>query len=121
MTMRQSLTVVLERNATLSGTFTTEPYEVAWAAEARWFIRTLQRSAEGVRLRVRAQVSPDGLHWCDLEEPRDAAGDLESWPSRDFAGWLRLKGTVESADGAAPADGAPGPSAKVLIYLALKS
>lgn len=120
--MRQSLTVVLERNATLSGSFTTEPYEVAWAAEARWFIRTLRRSADGVGLRVRAQVSPDGLHWCDAEEPRTASGDLESWTTSDFGGWLRLAGTVEpAAGGSATADPASPPSAKVLVYLALKS
>jgi len=38
MVMHQSLTVVLERNARLTGEFTTEPYEVAWAREARVMI-----------------------------------------------------------------------------------
>ncbi|GAA3938223.1 hypothetical protein GCM10023085_19470 [Actinomadura viridis] len=118
--MRQSLTAVLERNRTLSGEFATEPYEVAWAAEARWFVRTLERSGAGARLKVTTQVSPDGLHWCDLEPEREVAGELETWTSAEFGGWLRLKGTVDP--GGAPAEGTGGPaSVKVMIYLALKS
>ena len=50
--MRESFTAVLERNRTLAGEFATEPYEAAWAAEARWFVRTLKRTGSGTRLRV---------------------------------------------------------------------
>lgn len=117
MQMRESLTVVLERNSTLSGEFTTEPYEAAWAAEARWFVRTLERSATGVRMAIATQVSPDGLHWCDLEPSHEVADNLATWSSTGFGGWLRLKGTI----GSDPADGEVDASAKVIIYLALKS
>ena len=116
--MRESFTAVLERNRTLAGEFATEPYEAAWAAEARWFVRTLKRSDTGTRLRVTTQISPDGLHWCDLDAGREITGDLESWESAGFGGWLRLKGTVEA--GAGPEPGT-GPTATVMIYLALKS
>lgn len=58
--MRESFTAVLERNRTLAGEFATEPYEVAWAAEARWFVRTLERTGTGARMRVTTQVSPTG-------------------------------------------------------------
>jgi len=112
--MHQSLTVVLERNARLTGEFTTEPYEVAWAREARWFIRVLDTEGTGTALEVTAQISPDGLHWCDLDEgpTRIEGAGLVSWPSREFGGWLRLKGRVSGDDGA---------MARVMIYLALKA
>ncbi|GGV28328.1 hypothetical protein GCM10010182_59140 [Actinomadura cremea] len=118
--MRESFTAVLERNRTLAGEFATEPYEVAWAAEARWFVRTLERTGAGTRMRVTAQISPDGLHWCDLGAEREVSGDLVSWESTGFGGWLRLKGVVEADPAGAPAGGAT-PAAKVMIYLALKS
>ncbi|RSN68695.1 hypothetical protein [Actinomadura sp. WAC 06369] len=119
--MRESFTAVLERNRTLAGEFATEPYEAAWAAEARWFVRTLERTGAAARMRVTTQVSPDGLHWCDLDAEREIAGDLVSWESTGFGGWLRLKGVVDAADGTDAADGADAPAAKVMIYLALKS
>jgi hypothetical protein len=115
MAMQQSLSVVLERNTRLTGDFTTEPYEAAWAREARWFIRVLEMDGAAPRLDAVTQISPDGLHWCDLDECRVNLGEpgLVSWPAREFGGWLRLKGTVSSDAGEA--------AARVLIYLALKS
>jgi hypothetical protein len=112
--MQQSLSVVLERNARLSGEFATEPYEVAWAREARWFIRVLHIEGADTRLEATTQISPDGLHWCDLDDAQITVHEtgLVSWPVREFGGWLRLKGTV---------DGTSSPTAKVMIYLALKS
>jgi hypothetical protein len=112
--MHQSLTVVLERNARLTGTFATEPYEVAWAREARWFIRVIEMAGTGTRLEATAQISPDGLHWCDLDDraTRIEGAGLVSWSSREFGGWLRLKGRVEG-DGDA--------IARVMVYLALKA
>lgn len=116
--MQQSLTVVLERNIRLTGTFTTEPYEVAWAREARWFLHVLDIAGPDTSLEATTQISPDGLHWCDLDAHQISISepDLVSWPAREFGGWLRLKGTVagESASSEAPA-------AKVMIYLVLKS
>ncbi|MFI1869520.1 hypothetical protein [Streptomyces jumonjinensis] len=123
MTMRQSFTAVIERNATLTGEFTTEPYEAAWAREARWFVRVLGASGRSPRILVRTQISPDGLHWCDLDGPERSVapgeGPLHSWSTADFGGWLRLRGTVVDDAPGDPADGSP--SVKVLIYLALKA
>ena len=39
--MRESHTAVVERNVVLEGPFATEPYEVAWASEAIYFLRVL--------------------------------------------------------------------------------
>jgi hypothetical protein len=116
--MQQSLSVVLERNSILSGDFTTEPYEVAWAREARWFIRVLDVRGNQACLEARTQISPDGLHWCDHERDGLCLGQpgLVSQPVHDFGGWLRLKGVVASDSGSTD-----GVSAKVLIYLVLKS
>lgn len=109
--MQQSFTAVLERNTRLTGDYVTEPYEVAWAREARWFIRVLEMRGSSTRLVARAQVSPDGLHWCDDDGSSTVSllgPGLVSWPVREFGGWLRLRGTVSG-------------EAKVMIYLALKS
>lgn len=95
--MRVSYTGVLERNAELSsGEFCTEPMEVAWAAEARWFVQVL-RTEPDARIEAIAQISPDGLTWCDLEndEMHSRSGEgLLSWPVSSFGGWLRLRGNV---------------------------
>lgn len=116
--MRQSLAVVLERNTVLTGEFATEPYEVAWANEARWFVRVLELRGAETRIEARTQISPDGLHWCDLDDNTVSlpASGVVSWPVREFGGWLRLKGLV-----AGPGGSREGVGAKVLIYLVLKS
>lgn len=115
--MRQSLSVVLERNTTLSGGFTTEPYEVAWASEARWFIRALDMGGQEPALQATTQISPDGLHWCDLDDQRIQLSErgMATMPAREFGGWLRLKGEVTGASGSDSEA-----TAKVLIYLVLK-
>ena len=66
--LRRSFTAVLEKNATFGADFATEPYEVGWATEARWFVNVLEVE-RGVTLRLTPQVSPDGLHWCDEGAP----------------------------------------------------
>jgi len=109
--MRQSQTAVLERNTTLTGEFATEPYEAAWAGEARWFVQVLERSAEDAELTLTTQVSPDGLTWCDDGEVRHTAGELTTWTVREFGQWLRVRGEVTPA----------GAQVKVRIYLAAKS
>jgi hypothetical protein len=93
--MRQSLTVVLERNTVLTGDFATEPYEVAWAREARWFVRVLELRGAETRLDARTQISSDGLRWCDLDGRAVTVREpgMVSWPAREFGGWLRLKGS----------------------------
>lgn len=110
--MRQSQTAVLERNTTLTGEFATEPYEAAWAGEARWFVQVLERSASDAALTLTAQVSPDGLTWCDHDDAaRSTEGrELTTWTVREFGQWLRLRGEVTPA----------GAQVKVRIYLAVK-
>jgi len=112
MTMRPSFTAVVERNVTFTADFETEPYEAAWATEARWFVRVLELEGEGSVLVGHPQISPDGLFWCDEgSEPLhlDGAG-LASLKLRDFGQWLRLRCELTG----------PSPRAKILVYLSLK-
>lgn len=105
--LRRSLTAVLEKDATIEGDFHTEPYEVAWASEARWFVRVFE--IEG-RLHTEVELSPDGLDWCAEGESQtlviDAPG-LYSFALRDFGHWLRLNVKLDG-------------KARVQILLALK-
>jgi hypothetical protein len=105
--LRRSLTAVLEKNSTFEGDFQTEPYEAAWASEARWFVRVFE--LEG-RLSAEAEVSPDGLEWCPEGGARlvgiEAPG-LYSFALRDFGHWLRLDAKLQG-------------KARVQILLALK-
>ncbi len=109
--MRESHTIVLERNTEWKGEFTTEPCEVAWASEAIFFIRALE--ATGIRsgYSARIQLSPDGIHWCvegdGIRLPVDE--DVSYERVTRFGGWLRLAGTLPL-----------GASIKVIVYLALK-
>ncbi|SEE30175.1 hypothetical protein [Ruania alba] len=106
--MLQSQTAILERNTTFSGDFATEPFETGWTREARWFFQILSTEGEP-QVDLTTQVSPDGLTWVDLDDPRQASGELTTWPVREYGHWLRIRGTMT------------GGSVKVRIYLALKS
>jgi hypothetical protein len=110
--MLQSQTAVLEKNTTFRGDFATEPFEVAWAREGRWFFQVLESSGDPA-ITLRTQVSPDGLTWVDLPEDaeHEAIGTgLTTWCAREFGGWMRVRGTFSGAG-----------SVKVRIYLAVKS
>jgi hypothetical protein len=109
--MRKSFTAVIERNTIIASDLDTEPYECAWASEARWFIRVLEMNV-GSRMLARAQISPDGLFWMDegTEFPEIREPGLYSTKLREFGGWLRLHCEIGGNDS----------SAKVLIYLVLK-
>ena len=111
--MRQSQTVVLERNTTVNGGFETEPFEAGWASEARWFVEVLRWSGGEAALELISQVSPDGITWCDGEGEMRQVTDqgLVSWPVREFGQWLRLRARVRG-DAAA---------FQLRIYLAVKS
>jgi hypothetical protein len=113
--MRNSMTAVLERDGITGRTYTTEPYEVAWAGEARWFVRVLDMPAAVERVDFVVQLSPDGLHWCDVDDeihPIQEAG-VRSWVTGEFGGWLRLRANVVGDTG-------PDTMISALIYLALK-
>lgn len=111
MMMRSSLTAVLEKHLLLDAPFTTEPYELPWADEARFFVHTLDQSGPGA-IHCSTEISPDGLHWCDSGTPHqqtDGPG-LISWPVAEFGQWLRVH--------CRPGDGV---RATVRIYLVGKS
>ena len=111
--MRQSYTATIEQNGAWTGAFATEPYEAAWAAEAIFFVRVLRVAGDPAGATARAQVSPDGMHWCD-------EGGSVPLPTRPdevaflrvayFGGFLRLVGEVPD-----------GAELRVMAYLALKS
>ncbi len=110
--MRRSFTAVVSRNETYTDILETEPYECAWAGEARWFVRVLRKEGPVSRLALRSQVSPDGLFWCDQEDASlqiDAEG-LYTLPVRNFGGWLRLHGEVSGEKA----------SFTLIVYLVLK-
>jgi hypothetical protein len=103
--MRSTMTAVLERNTVVREDFATEPYELPWADEARFFVQALE--IDGT-LEFRTEISPDGLHWCALDEQahRLATTGLITWPVRGFGQWLRVRCTVGA-----------GASGKLRIYL----
>ena len=107
--IKNSHTAVLERNTTFAEELVTEPYEVAWAGEARVFVRALDLTGS---MEASAEISPDGLFWTKEGSPPvtlDQPG-LVSFPLREFGHWLRIVLRNRSA----------APSARVIIYLALK-
>lgn len=118
MMMRRFFSAVLEQGNNFTQDFETEPYEAGWASEARWFIRILDADGADSEIAAMAQVSPDGLAWCDDEAMTDPvrlradapAPVMISFRQREFGNWLRLKVRL-SGDKA---------RVKVLIYLALK-
>lgn len=110
--MRHSFTAVLSRNERHSGDFETEPYEVGWATEARLFVNVLDVSGDDPRWVFRIEISPDGLHWCQLdaqtlvaEEPR-----LYTMAFREFGNWIRVRGSCEAG----------GSTLRSIISVALK-
>jgi len=110
--VKRSFAAVIEKNSTFTSDFNTEPYEAAWAAEARWFIRVLELKGTGTSFSVVPQISPDGLIWCD--EGREmlvmSAPGLYSFALRDFGHWLRLRAHLAGEN----------PSVKLFISVALK-
>lgn len=110
--MRKSFTAVIEQGTTFTDDFYTEPYEVAWATEARWFIRVLEIEGGQASLQLSPEISPDGLFWCQDGTPSlhiNGEG-LYSLAQRDFVHWLRLNGRVCGK----------GVRLKLIVYLALK-
>ena len=105
--VRRSYSANVERNVEWRGPFETEPYEVGWASEAVFFIRSLKGGAKGSAGRV--QITPDGMHWCDegTEIELPGPGEVTFCKVTGFGNWLRIVGTAD------------GP-VTVLVTLALK-
>lgn len=109
--MKQSHTVVVERNVVWQGDFTVEPFEAAWASEAIYFVRALEARDVPAGSMARIQISPDGIHWCDegTELPLPSEPGISFCRVSHFGGWLRAVGTLPA-----------GASLTVLVYLVLK-
>lgn len=107
--MNHSYTAVVERNTIFAEELITEPYEVAWAREARVFVRALDLTGT---IEVSAEISPDGLFWTKEGSPpvRLEQPGLVSFPLREFGHWLRI--VLRNPSGT--------PSARIIVYLALK-
>ncbi len=92
--MRRFYSAVVERNIQWSGEVATEPYEAGWATEAIAFVRILE--GEG-NFELRAQISPDGMRWCDegtgLGEVNDDG--IAFLRITHFGNWVRLAGHVD--------------------------
>ena len=110
--MRKSFTAVVEQGNTFTENFSTEPYEVAWASEARWFVRVLEIDGNEPGLQLYPEISPDGLFWCqDNTSSLKIEGEgLYSVAQHDFGHWLRLNGRLSGT----------GTRFKLIVYLALK-
>lgn len=108
--LRRSFTAVPERNVAIADGFTTEPYETAWADEARWFVHVLEAPA-GARIVFASETSPEGLTWCAHEAAAVTLSGtgLATLPIRDIGPWQRLRFTVEGAQ-----------SVRAIVYLTLK-
>ncbi len=111
--INQSYTAVVELNQAWTGQFSSEPYEVAWAKEAIFFIRGLEVANLPGPVKGFIQISPDGMHW----SKEGSSFELPSQPEETtfgrvshFGGWLRLVGELP-----------PGATIKVIVYLALKA
>jgi hypothetical protein len=105
-----SVIVVLERRTPFAGgSLETHPYEAGWAGEALFFV---QAPAPHPELRIRLQLSPDGINWVDeggeavLEEERPIA----LLRTLQFGTFLRV--VVEADEGSEETE--------LLIHLALK-
>ena len=94
--MRNTLTAVLVRGEWLHGAFETEPYEVAWAAEAVFFVRVMGvrgAASEGAAVDWKVQLSPDGIRWVDEGTVLHVDAQPEALVFArvgHFGGWLRL-------------------------------
>ncbi|UBU08777.1 hypothetical protein [Nonomuraea gerenzanensis] len=109
--MRSTMTAVLERAALVHDELATEPYELPWAQEARFFVQVHELTG---RLELRTEISPDGLTWCPADEPpvRVTEPGMTSWLVTGFGQWLRVRCFVS---------GAGAPAARLRIYVVGKS
>ena len=114
MTIREAYTAVIAQAETWKGAVATEPYEAAWAGEAVVFLRLLKKGKGNLRnVRVRVQISPDGMHWADegaaLRIPADET-KVTFCRVTNFGHYLRLAATLPR-----------GAECQVLATLSLKA
>jgi hypothetical protein len=109
--LKRAFTAVIERNIAIQGRCETEPYETAWAGEARWFVHVLSGDVNTV-LNIASELSPDGLTWCPHEAaPVKRVGPgLVTLPLSMPGPWQRLILTTDPSAG----------PIKVIVYLTLR-
>lgn len=97
--MRQSYTVVVERNTLFSRAFRTEPYECGWAKEVIVFVRTLKGDPSGINGSV--DFSPDGINWCPsgLQLALPVQGAMSFVQVKHFGNWLSISGDLGEKTG----------------------
>ena len=114
MTIREAYTAVIAQAETWKGIVATEPYEAAWAGEAVVFLRLLEKGKGNLRaVRVRVQISPDGMHWANegatLRIPKDQV-EVTFCRVTNFGHYLRLAAALPR-----------GAECQVLATLSLKA
>lgn len=97
--MKQFYTAVTDLRRRVTGDFTTFPYETGWADEATYFVTIEESSQHALGVQLAVQISADGIRWHDegtaLSVTRDSAEFIRL---THFGGFLRLAGSVGSAD-----------------------
>ena len=114
--MRQSATSTVELNTEWRGKFTAEPFEVAWASEAIYFIRTLKSEGLTGGINARVQISPDGTHWCD----EGTLVPLPAAPRHHLCSYYTLWGLVASGRRASQRgayEGNCSPRSKIVVRM----
>lgn len=97
--MRSTMTAVLERGTIVRAGFATEPYELPWASEVRFFVQTFAVTGDPAVLHLYTEISPDGLQWCGLDPSAhriDGPG-LSTWAVSGFGQWLRVRCATEGS------------------------
>src|SRR5262245_16594881 len=106
-------TAIVARNDLWSGQSASEPYECGWAREAIVWIRAMDKPKGDVsKVKVRVQISPDGIRWLDEGTgfALPGAEGAVTWTKvREFGNWLRVVAQLPQ-----------GRSLKVLVTITAK-
>lgn len=95
--MKSFYTAVVELRQEFDDAIETHPYECGWADEAMYFVEN-HDADRGTVVRLRAQVSADGIRWLD-EGTQLTVADDGFLRLREFGGFTRLVGSAHRGDG----------------------
>lgn len=90
--MKTFYTSVVELRQEFPAEIATHPYECGWADEALFFVESHDLMA-GNHIRLRVQLSPDGIRWQDEGTVLDFTDSTFARVTH-FGGFLRLVGTA---------------------------
>jgi hypothetical protein len=108
--IRQNYTATVERNRVFEGEVATEPYECGWASEAIFFVRKLEAAGPLAGAELAAQISADGIHWCNSGAVLALSGaEVDFVRVTHFGNFLRLAGRLPE-----------GARMRVIVSLSLK-